>query len=280
MTCGGGRFSRSLTAVFPLPAACLLLQPPSVHAQSYPSRPIRIIVPASVSTPPDIVTRIAVNAINASEGWNMVVENRPGAGAGAGSARSAQAAPPMATRCLLSVFSADGFAKHLFPMSASISTPTLRRSLSLRSPAMCWWVNPSTPGPRRSGNWVEYLNANPDKGTFSSGGVGTPAPCYWRAIQAEKPGVRDDNMLPYTPNFPRAHLSDLLQGVNTYQFMAAAPGSRFHQVRSASRARGDAGKTDPRNCPTCRLWRKPVIPRADQLRLGRLVRKGRNTAGM
>jgi tripartite-type tricarboxylate transporter receptor subunit TctC len=79
MTGGGRRFSRSLTAVFAA-AACLLLQPPSAHAQSYPSRPIRIIVPASVSTPPDIVTRIAVNAINASEGWNMVVENRPGAG--------------------------------------------------------------------------------------------------------------------------------------------------------------------------------------------------------
>src|ERR1700689_5086043 len=51
---------------------------PRADAQSYPSRPIRLIVPASVSTPPDIVSRIVVNALNESEGWTIVVENKPG----------------------------------------------------------------------------------------------------------------------------------------------------------------------------------------------------------
>src|ERR1700691_2685954 len=53
--------------------------PRHAEAQAFPSRPIRIIVPTSVSTPPDIVSRIIANALSETEGWSVIVENRPGA---------------------------------------------------------------------------------------------------------------------------------------------------------------------------------------------------------
>ena len=42
------------------------------------SNPIRIVVPSSPSTPPDIVSRIIASELAASEGWRVVVENRVG----------------------------------------------------------------------------------------------------------------------------------------------------------------------------------------------------------
>src|SRR5690349_239555 len=51
----------------------------SAFAQSFPSNVIRIVVPASASTPPDILARIVATALSDSEGWKVVVENKPGA---------------------------------------------------------------------------------------------------------------------------------------------------------------------------------------------------------
>ena len=48
-------------------------------AQSFPSNVIRIVVPASASTPPDILARIVATALSEGEGWKVVVENKPGA---------------------------------------------------------------------------------------------------------------------------------------------------------------------------------------------------------
>jgi tripartite-type tricarboxylate transporter receptor subunit TctC len=49
------------------------------RAQSFPSNIIRFIVPASASTPPDILARIVANALSELEGWRTVVEDKPGA---------------------------------------------------------------------------------------------------------------------------------------------------------------------------------------------------------
>jgi Uncharacterized protein conserved in bacteria len=48
-------------------------------AEPYPSGVIRIIVPYSASTPPDILARIIATALSDGEGWKVVVENKPGA---------------------------------------------------------------------------------------------------------------------------------------------------------------------------------------------------------
>src|SRR6266851_4680675 len=48
-------------------------------ARPYPSGVIRIVVPYSASTPPDIFARIVATALSEGEGWNVIVENKPGA---------------------------------------------------------------------------------------------------------------------------------------------------------------------------------------------------------
>src|SRR5262249_1209353 len=51
----------------------------AARAQSFPSNVIRFVVPASASTPPDILARIVANALSEVEGWRTIVENKPGA---------------------------------------------------------------------------------------------------------------------------------------------------------------------------------------------------------
>jgi tripartite-type tricarboxylate transporter receptor subunit TctC len=48
-------------------------------AQTYPSNVIRIVVPNTASTPPDIISRVVAAELSDSEGWRVIVENRPGA---------------------------------------------------------------------------------------------------------------------------------------------------------------------------------------------------------
>ena len=53
------------------------LEPAS--AQSFPTNVIRIVVPTSASTPPDILARIVATELSEAQGWKVIVENKPGA---------------------------------------------------------------------------------------------------------------------------------------------------------------------------------------------------------
>lgn len=52
----------------------------SAHAQEFPQKPIRIIVPWGVGTPPDLVARVVGAKASQTLGQPILVENRPGAG--------------------------------------------------------------------------------------------------------------------------------------------------------------------------------------------------------
>jgi tripartite-type tricarboxylate transporter receptor subunit TctC len=82
------RVASSLAALAAL--GCVIL---TAQAQSYPEKPIRIIVPSAPGGPTDVPARLASQILPPRLGQPIVVENRPGAG-GAIGAKAVSSAPP------------------------------------------------------------------------------------------------------------------------------------------------------------------------------------------
>ena len=76
-----------------LPLLAFLLSIPAASAQTYPSRPITIVVPFSAGGPVDVLTRVLADPMRKSLGQAVVVDNTVGAGGSIGVGRVARAAP-------------------------------------------------------------------------------------------------------------------------------------------------------------------------------------------
>jgi tripartite-type tricarboxylate transporter receptor subunit TctC len=87
-----------------LALAAAVVAATAAHAEdaSYPSRPVRIIVPFAAGGPPDVISRLV--ALKLSERWRqqVYVENLPGAGGNTGTATAARAAPDGYTLYMMS----------------------------------------------------------------------------------------------------------------------------------------------------------------------------------
>src|SRR5919106_6806466 len=77
---------------FVLSATALAISP-LAHAQAWPAKPIRAIVPFGAGSTIDVLGRIVLEPLSAALGQPIVVENRGGAGGTIGSAFVAKAEP-------------------------------------------------------------------------------------------------------------------------------------------------------------------------------------------
>src|SRR5262245_48823205 len=106
------RRSNMLTWLLCVAASALFVAPLSVHAQSYPSRPITVVVPFPAGGPSDVVARIVTEQMGKILGQSMVIENVGGAGGTIGSARVAAASP-------------DGYTLLAGSMGSHVAAPVL-----------------------------------------------------------------------------------------------------------------------------------------------------------
>src|SRR6266436_9836694 len=86
---------------------------PALHAQTYPSRSIRLVVPFPPGGSSDSVARVVVQKFSEGLGQPVVIENRPGVAGLLGSEGVAKAAPDGYTLLLGSV-SSLAVAPHMF----------------------------------------------------------------------------------------------------------------------------------------------------------------------
>jgi tripartite-type tricarboxylate transporter receptor subunit TctC len=70
-----------------------LLGSRAAHAQGWPQRPLRMVVPFPAGTSPDLIARMLTEPLARALGQPVVVENRPGAGGNIGTGAVAKAAP-------------------------------------------------------------------------------------------------------------------------------------------------------------------------------------------
>jgi len=74
-------------------AACALFAQPVAAADSYPVKPVRIIVPYQAGQGTDVAARYLAEDLARTLGQPFIVENRPGAGGNIGTSEAARAAP-------------------------------------------------------------------------------------------------------------------------------------------------------------------------------------------
>ena len=185
-------------------------------AQSYPSNMIRIVVPGAAGTPGDIVSRIVANELGQGEGWQIIVENKPGAMSTMGAAEVlkqsadgytivSQSLPGMVAPALLSNVS--------FRLDTDF-TPVIKLATAYHVLV----VNPAVPATSLP-ELVALLKRQPDKLQFSSGGFGTPAHLSGELFKLQT-GVRAAHVS-YRA-LPQA-IGDLINGTNHYQFITPLP---------------------------------------------------------
>jgi tripartite-type tricarboxylate transporter receptor subunit TctC len=185
------------------------------NAQGFPTGVIRIIVPTSASTPPDILARIVASALSDGEGWKVVVENKPGAAMSIGAMEALK--QPADGHTLFSVTAPIAAAPALLP-NAPFKIEDFAPVIRVATGYNVLVVNPSVPV-NSVAELIAYLKKDPGKYTFSSGGFGTPAHLIGELFKLET-GVQTTHV-PYV-QFPQA-IGDLVSGVNTYQFITILP---------------------------------------------------------
>jgi len=80
-----------------LAAATLLAAAPAAVAQSYPSKPVRVIIPWPTGGLTDIAGRLVFAKVAEQTGQQFIIDNRPGATGTIGAEAVARAAPESAT---------------------------------------------------------------------------------------------------------------------------------------------------------------------------------------
>jgi tripartite-type tricarboxylate transporter receptor subunit TctC len=139
-------------------------------AESYPSRPVRLIVPFGPAGGTDIIARLIGQWLSERLGQQFVIENRPGAGSNIGTEAVVRAAP-------------DGYTLGLFGAPSAINA-TLYDKLNfnfvrdiapiapiVRFPYIMV-VNPSVPA-KTLPEFIAYAKANPGKINMASPGIGS-----------------------------------------------------------------------------------------------------------
>lgn len=65
----------------------------AIAAESYPARPIKLIVPFPPGGGPDLIAREVATTVTTQQGWTIIIDNKPGSGGNIGMDAAAKAAP-------------------------------------------------------------------------------------------------------------------------------------------------------------------------------------------
>jgi tripartite-type tricarboxylate transporter receptor subunit TctC len=192
----------------------------AAYADPYPSNVIRIVVPTTPGTPPDIISRIIANELAESDGWKVIVENRGGALQTIATADVLKQAPDGYTVLAMSVpmMAAPALLPHLGLRPETDFAPVIKLSASYNVLV----VTPTLPV-RSVSELVDLLKRQPDKYNFSSAGFGTPAHLIGELFKL-KTGVRAIHV-PYQQAQQR--LGDLMNGTIQFDFIATVSAVDF-----------------------------------------------------
>ena len=195
------------------------------RAQTYPTRPITMIVPFPPAGPTDAVARILAEPMRVSLGQPVIVENVSGAGGTVGTGKVARAAPDGYT---LSVGNWNSHVANGATYSLQYDVLTDFEPVALLSGAPLWLVTRKSMPAANLQELIAWLKANPDKASAGTAGIGTAAHLCGLYFQ-DRTGTRFQ-FVPYRGGAPA--YQDLIAG--QIDLMCADTSATAPQVRSGS----------------------------------------------
>jgi tripartite-type tricarboxylate transporter receptor subunit TctC len=157
---------RYLTAAAGLAAAVVALAN-SAPAQTYPTRPIRFVVPFAAGSATDTLARVLGQKLAAAEGWNVVIENMAGASGMLAAQNVARAAPDGHTIFVTSN-TTHAANQNLFKKLTYDPVGDFEPIGKLGTITLALAVHPSVPAANTK-ELIAYAKANPGKLSFGSG---------------------------------------------------------------------------------------------------------------
>ena len=175
-------------------------------AQTYPLRPVRIIVGFAAGGPNDILARLIGQWLSERLGRPFVIENRPGAGSNIATEAVVHAIPDGYT--LLLVGTPNAINATLYDNLNFNFIHDIAPIAGLFRGALVMVVHPSVPA-KTLPDFIAYAKANPGKLSYGSGGVGGITHITAEQFKQEAGGL-DIVHVPYRGVAPA--LTDLLGG--------------------------------------------------------------------
>lgn len=158
-------------------ATCVLLTSlvsvfSSLHAQEYPSRPIRLIVPFAPGGTTDILARILGQKLGDNLGQQVIADNRAGAAGNVGTALAAKA-PPDGYTLLIGVISPLAINVSLYGSKLPYNPEQDFAPISLITQVpQVLSLHPSVPA-HNVKELISLAKAHPNKLTYGTAGAGT-----------------------------------------------------------------------------------------------------------
>ena len=152
-------------------AILMVLVGPGAGAQTYPAKPIRVIVPYAAGGSGDVVGRTIGARLTQAWGVQILIDNRPGAAGAIGSALAAKA-PPDGYTLLLSDDSPLTILPHLRKDLQYDPAKDLVPVVAIAVVEFVLTVHPSVPAANIR-ELVTLLKANPSKYSYASAGLGS-----------------------------------------------------------------------------------------------------------
>ena len=151
--------------------ACLglFLVAGAAGAQTYPAKPIRLLVPFPPGGSSDLVARSYAARLGELLGQQVIVDYKGGAGGSIGATEVARAAPDGYT--LLQVWDTHAVNHHVYKVQYDFLKSFAPISLLVQSPGILV-AHPSFP-PSTLSELIDYAKANPEKVTYASAGTGS-----------------------------------------------------------------------------------------------------------
>ena len=141
------------------------------HAQNYPTRPVKIVVPFATGGPADNYARFMAQRLQDSLGQTFVVDNKPGAGSVIGTDLAAKAAPDGYTLLLMS--NTQTVNETLIPNKPYGLMKDFVGVAPINYSDLVLVVNPSK-GMNTLADVIRVARAQPGKLNYASSGPGTP----------------------------------------------------------------------------------------------------------